>query len=460
SVGRAIRSQRIGQGFESPYLHHSYFLAAKLHRRQKFSKVRDRKIMSRPIEIAITGIGVVCPLGWEPESILAGVKANRSCLELTDIGLNEPVYFGGISGAFLETLNAFLDELNEPFGQLARVDPGLLYGMFATHQALNDAGLLLPETLPRDRVGLTSTSSKGFLRCFLEYHTEMQHGAGFRSPTSASATFLRGFFPTTLSEWTSKTYGFTGPCLASSAACATGLVSLILGCQLIEDGVADVVLAGSAECTRNALTLAGFLNMGAFSPHRCLPFHRARSGFNAGEGAAIFVLERLDHAETRGAKPLALVRGMDYRSEAYHITAVEPASTTAEYAVTKTLSQAQWAPSEVEYINAHGTGTPLNDRAEAQLIRKVFGKSAPWVSSLKAHIGHLLGASASVELAVSLIALRAGFIPPTFGLDDPDPECELRFVPADGMRQRVRRFMKFSLGFGGHIATVALEIPE
>lgn len=416
--------------------------------------------MPRASEIAITGVGVVCPLGWEREAIIAELKANRSRLELTDVGLNEPVYFGGIPPGFFEAANSFTEQLGDPFAELARVDPGLLYGMFATHRALSEAGLVSARQFTGDRVGITSTSSKGFLRCFLEAHSAWQ---AFPAPATQDlgiGELVCGFSPTTLSEWTNRRYGFTGPTIASSAACATGLVSVIFGCQLIKDGIADIVIAGSAECTRNALTLAGFINMGAFSSQRCRPFHRDRSGFNAGEGAAIFILESRQHAEARGASPLAYIRGTDYRCEAFHITAVEPASATAEYAVRRALSQAGWVPSDVEYVNAHGTGTPLNDRAEAALIRKVFGETMPWVSSLKGHIGHLLGASASVELALTLIALRAGFIPPTLELNTPDPECEMRFVPSQGKKQFVRRFMKFSLGFGGHIAVVAVEIPH
>jgi 3-oxoacyl-[acyl-carrier-protein] synthase II len=414
--------------------------------------------MQQSSPIAITGAANVCPLGWNDEEILQALMQHRSAIKLTDLGLDAPYPFASVADEFWDAFEDLGGLLGEERMRLARLDPGLAFGFFAARRALDAAKLDNFEGLHPERVACTVSSSKGFLRCYLQAHRQaMTSSSNWTLPSLG--TGVRTFLASTLGDWIAQVNGFTGPRLSTSAACATGLVSVILGCRLIQDGIADVVLAGSAEYTRNPLGLAGFVNMGAFSAGPCLPFHSKRSGFNAGEGAAVFVLERLDHALGRGVEPLALIRGADYRSEAYHITAVEPGSETAEFAVRRALERAGWSPPDVEYINAHGTGTPLNDRAEAELIRRIFAPHAPLVSSLKGHIGHLLGASAGVELALALLALRHSFVPPTLGLDDPAPECSLHFVPPEGERRRIRRFMKFSLGFGGHVAILALELP-
>ncbi|MGC8741142.1 MAG: beta-ketoacyl-[acyl-carrier-protein] synthase family protein [Candidatus Sumerlaeaceae bacterium] len=409
--------------------------------------------------VAITGVGVVCPLGYRHGQVIAALRDNETSLRLTDIGLDAEVFFGLVPNEFFRDAQELLARLPEAKQQAAKTDPGLLYGLWATRAALEQARLVIDNHCCVERVASTVSSSKGFLRCYLEEHRRLYHDVARNSGDQNVGALVESFFADTLGHWLAQIHGFCGPVLSVSAACATGLVSVLLGASLIRDGIADVVLAGSAECTRNAVAMAGFVNMGAFSSDRCRPFHRERSGFNAGEGAAVFVLESLPHALARGARALGIIRGGDFRSEAYHITAVEPGSETAEFSICNTLRKAQWQPKDVEYINAHGTGTPLNDRAEAMLIERIFGAEQPLLSSFKGHIGHLLGASASVELALALLALDAGFIPPTFGLDDPDPEFRVRFVAPSGECKQVSKFLKLALGFGGQVAVVAIERP-
>lgn len=413
--------------------------------------------------VVITGVGVVCPLGWTASTIRRELLADRHALALHEIGLEQPIWFGAVNAEFFRD-NPLLESLDPREREIATCDPGFLYGMWAAHRALADAGLTREsgESLSVDPARLASTvsSSKGFLRALLQAHRLFLGATGEQAVGGVTLADVFGCFRAdSLGHWLARHFGFTGPVLNTAAACATGLHSVILGAELIRDGVADVVLAGSAECTRNPLPLAGFYNMGALSSELCRPFHRDRSGFNAGEGAAVFVLESSEHAVARRARVLGILSGWDYRSEAYHVTAIEPGAGTAETAVRRTLAKAGWRAHEVDYINAHGTGTPLNDKAESEMIERIFGNPTPWVSSLKGHVGHLLGASASVELALTLIALDQGYIPPTARLDCPDPAFRVRFVPPGGLKQHIQRFLKFSLGFGGHVAIVAIERP-
>jgi 3-oxoacyl-[acyl-carrier-protein] synthase II len=401
-------------------------------------------------------VGAATPLGCSRAAILAGFRAGETALRREDIGLDVPLWFGRVASDVEDLAGKALEFLPENEREFARVEPGLVYGIVAAGAALQDAGFDSGPFADPWRVASTVSSSKGFLRNFLRAHAILLASG----PGSDGIGELLARFPAdTLNRLLARKHGFSGPLLCYPAACATGANSVIGAADLLRDGIADVVLAGSSECTANAVNLASFYNMGALSADISRPFHRHRNGFNAGEGAAIFVLERESDACRRGARVIARLCGWDYRSEAYHITAVEPGGVTTEHTIRSALRKAGWEPAEVEYINAHGTGTPLNDESEANVISRVFGAPGPLVSSLKAHIGHLLGASASVELALALIALEAGFVPPTLMLDEPDPAFRINLVPDGGVQKCVRRFMKLSLGFGGHIAALALERP-
>ncbi|GIX44281.1 MAG: beta-ketoacyl-[acyl-carrier-protein] synthase family protein [Candidatus Hydrogenedentota bacterium] len=408
--------------------------------------------------IAITGYAVASPIGCTPSSIVRSLREGKTGLQLTDVGLGQPIWYARIHDEFSQFAAEAFAQLDGAQARLVEIEPGLGYGYAVGWEAWRHAQLDSCPPANVSRVASTLSSSKGFLRTYLYAHSQMLSSSP--SPLVDSGEWLKAFSAETVGRWIAQKKGFCGPVMATPLACATGVISLIMAANLIREGVADVVLAGSAEYTANVMNLAGFLNMGALSPERTRPFHRNRSGFNAGEGAAAFIVESEGHAQARGVQPLAYLVGWDYRSEAYHITAVEPSGETAEFALRQTLRRAGWQPHDVEYINAHGTGTPLNDQAEAQVIERVFGDSCPYVSSLKAHIGHLLGASGSVELALTLAAMRVHFVPPTLGLDEPDPEFRLRFPRPAGEDVRIQRFMKFSLGFGGHVAMVALEMAS
>jgi 3-oxoacyl-(acyl-carrier-protein) synthase len=264
--------------------------------------------------------------------------------------------------------------------------------------------------------------------------------------------------------WTLATqYGFVGPRICHSTACASGLIDIMSGVRAIRDQQCDLVLAGSAEAI-DPLFAAGFQNMRVLAnsddPQRgCRPFDRQRQGFVMGEGAAMFVLERLSHALARGARIYAELLGGKMLADAHHMTGLDMESESLTRLIRDTLQRSGLQPADIGYISAHATGTPQNDVMESRGIRRALGNHADQicVSGLKAMLGHLVNASGSVELALTALALRDGFVPPTINLTDPDPECDLDCVPLIGQPRRVQTAIKLALAFGGHLVAVALR---
>lgn len=412
--------------------------------------------------IAITGVGAVSPLGWGRADSLRNIEACRTALVDTDHGHDFRCPFGAVPPEHEQHAVRLTAHMDDEEREIALTDSGLLYGFAATEEAIAEAGLPLA-TLDPSRVAVIVSASKGQLRSFCAALTLMgEKGPAPADPADARrlGQFFANFPGYSVGLQIARKYGFSGPVQCYPAACATGAYSIISAVHMLREGLIDAALAGSCESTSNVISLASFRNMGAISPQPARPFDVSRSGFSPGEGAGVFVLERESSAMRRGAPILGRVCGWDMRSEAYHVTGVETAGAVVEYAVRHALERAGWAPAAVEYINAHGTGTQLNDQTEATVIERVFGQPGPYVSSLKSTIGHLLGASASTELALTAIALDAGFIPPTVLLENPDPAFHVRFVPPQGIRARVSRYMKLSLGFGGHIGVLAIERPD
>jgi 3-oxoacyl-(acyl-carrier-protein) synthase len=251
--------------------------------------------------------------------------------------------------------------------------------------------------------------------------------------------------------------------MAHSTACSSGLVDILSAVRAIQDGQCDAALAGSAEFI-HPLFAAGFHRMGVLAYHSdpqqaCRPFDVQRQGFVMGEGAAIFVLERLSHALARRALIYAEILAGKVLADAYHVTGLDQESGALAHLISITLRRAGLQPHHVGYINAHGTGTQQNDLIEARGIRRSLGAAADTVSisATKSMLGHLVNASGSVELAITTLALRDGFLPPTLNLTHPDPECDLDCIPLVGRRLACEHALKLSIAFGGHLAAVALR---
>lgn len=323
-------------------------------------------------------------------------------------------------------------------------------------EALDDARLQ-PETLDGSRIGCFMNAHMGDTRW-----VDQQVGL---IPTDDPTTvpWCEQFLPNSACEELANRYGLYGPRLAYSTACASSLVSVLSAVRSIRDGQCDLALAGGADAI-DPLFAAGFRQMRVLAddedPQRaCRPFDQDRHGFVLGEGAGMLVLERLSHAQQRGAKIYAEIKSCVALAEAHHVTSLEADSEALTVLIREALRKAGLQPEDIGYINAHGTGTEQNDLVEMRGIRRALGRAADriCVSSLKAMLGHMINAAGGVELALTVLAMRDGFAPPTLNLTNPDPELTFDGLPLVGRRTRFQHALKLSVAFGGHLVAIALS---
>ena len=392
--------------------------------------------------IVITGIGMIASVGDRREDVWRAVRNGKSGVRWLE-GLE------GIPDGLL--IGAPVDIHPEYPGQLKVITLALQ----SASEALDDAGIDL-NNIDGDRFG-----------CAISAHMGDTSGIGGPDGTDRSELDATGYWrqmlPNTACVTVANRYGLYGPRLCHSAACASGLIDILAAVRAIEDHQCDVALAGSAEGI-HPLFAAGFHKMRVLAYHddptqACRPFDISRNGFVMGEGAAMFVLERLSHAEHRGAHIYAEVLGGRVLADAFHVTGVDAESSSLSYLISATLDKSGLAPGDIGYINVHGTGTQLNDVAETRGIRRALGPAANsiCVSSTKSILGHLVNAAGSVELAITTLALRDGFAPPTMNLTDPDPDCDLDCIPLVGRDSQFEHALKVSIAFGGSMAAVALR---
>lgn len=393
--------------------------------------------------IWITGIGLVTALGRDRESSWAGLRAGRSgARRLGDVADRDgpvgfPVSWGGASGIELRSLGVS--------GVQATADAELRGGR--GYDPLR-AATLIGMSKPRAAYARLS----------------------IRSPVPGQPTAWESFWPSTAARAAAAFHQFGGPCLAPVAACATGLVAILQAADLIRAGTCDLALCGATDASLDPLWLGAFRRMGVLArggpedgPSSLLrPWDRRRSGFLVGEGAAVLVVERAEHARARGAVPYAELAGGALHGDAYHATELDPDAANLTHLIGTALRDAEMAPSDIDYVNVHGTATRSNDPLECRALRRAFGAHADSLScsANKAQIGHLLGAAGAVELAITCLAMRDRFVPPTLNLDDPDPACDLDGTPHVGKKRPIRAALKLSLGFGGHLAAVVLRQPD
>mgnify|MGYP002625044394 CR=1 FL=1 len=331
--------------------------------------------------------------------------------------------------------------------------------LLAAREALVDARVNL-RTVDRSRFGCAISAHMGDTG-----YIENQFGLDHR-PEPNALNWWDQYFPSTACSVVTAAFGLYGPTFSHSVACASGLVDILAAVRALRDGQCDIALAGSSEAF-HPLFCAGFRKMKALAEpsdiddprQACRPFDRHRRGFVMGEGGAVFVVERLSHAVNRGAPIYAEVVDGKLVAEAHHVTGISADSEALEYSIAATLKRAKVEPKKIGYISAHGTGTVQNDVAEALGIRRALGAAADsvCVSSIKSMVGHLVNASGSVELAITALALRDGYAPPTINLTDPDPECRLDCLPLVGRMKRLEYALKTSLAFGGHTGTILLR---
>jgi 3-oxoacyl-[acyl-carrier-protein] synthase II len=304
----------------------------------------------------------------------------------------------------------------------------------------------------RIRMGCVIGTSKGGLRTFSRCLKAARDG-------SVAETWL-GFWPNAAASAVAAEFDLRGPALCPIAACATGLMSVVRGADLIREGACDVVLAGSSDASLLPIVLASYRRLGVLASGfddpatACRPFDRSRSGFVIGEGAAVLVLEGAEHASRRGAMPYAEWIGGLMAADPHDLTQLAPEPHSLTRLIADVLRTCDVTPRDLDYINLHGTATALNDVYESLAVVTALGKDAARripCSSLKGGLGHLLGAAGSIELAATVLALRDGIVPPTVNLHEPDPACHLDYTPLVSRRQPLRTALKLSLGFGGHL---------
>ncbi len=404
--------------------------------------------------VVVTGMGALTPVGNDVDTMWASLVAGKS-------GIAPVTHF---DASDFETRIAGEVKDFDPVALLGRkearrMDRFTQLAMAATGQALEDSGLkITPDNTLRVAV-IMGSGVGGVSTIVDEVHVLRDRG-----PNRISPFLVPMMLQDTAPGMVAITYGIRGPNMAVVSACATGTNVIGEAAEMIRHGRVDAAVAGSSEAGIIPLAMAGFNSMGAMSRHNdepekaSRPFDKNRDGFVASEGAGVLILEALEHALERGASIYAEVIGYGSSADAYHITAPEENGAGAAAAMRMALDQAGLPPSDIDYLNAHGTSTQLNDKSETAAIKTVFGEAAYDVpiSSTKSMIGHLLGAAGTVEAIACVKVLQEGIIPPTINYETPDPECDLDYVPNTARRKVVRRAMSNSFGFGGHNACIIL----
>jgi 3-oxoacyl-[acyl-carrier-protein] synthase II len=338
------------------------------------------------------------------------------------------------------------------------------YSIAAAAQAMAQSGLKAGENVNGERLGVYIGSGIGGMQTYV---TETRKSIE-RGPEKVSPHFIPMMIANMASGQVAIAHGAEGPCLPVMTACATSTNAIGEAFHAIKAGYADAIIAGGSEAAICPLSIGGFTNCMALSTQEdpllaSLPFDRRRGGFVMGEGAGVLVLESETNAKARGAIILAEICGYGNTCDAYHVTAPSPEATASARAIKLALMEAGYQEGESLYINAHGTGTALNDVSETVAIKKALGEEAArraLVSSTKSMTGHMLGAAGAAECIAAVLALREGVIPPTIGLTEPDPDCDLDYVPLTARKARCDMALSISLGFGGHNGCVALRRVE
>ncbi|MBR0324573.1 MAG: beta-ketoacyl-ACP synthase II [Selenomonadales bacterium] len=408
--------------------------------------------------VVITGIGAVTPIGIGKDAFWNALIEGKSGVgPITRFDVSE--YTTKIAGEVSDfVVTDFIDKK-----EAKRMDRSTQYAVAASKLAIDDAKLDL-EAEDRERIGvIIGTGIGGMEALYDQYKVLFAKG-----PSRISPFLVPMMIGNMASGMTSIQFGLQGPSSCVVTACATGTNSIGDAARAIKYGDADVMLAGGTEAPISPAALAGFGSMKALStrndePERASrPFDKDRDGFVMGEGAGVIVLESLEHALARGAHIYAELAGYAYNSDAYHITAPAPGGVMAAKAMRQALKDGGIEPNEVDYINAHGTSTGLNDKNETMAIKEVFGDHAYElaVSSIKSMTGHLLGAAGGVECIAAAMTIDQGIIPPTINYETPDEGLDLNYVPNVAEKREVRVALSNSLGFGGHNATLALKKYE
>jgi len=406
--------------------------------------------------VVVTGLGVICPIGNRAESAWSNAIAGRSGIRLIQEfdTSNFTTKFAGIVNEF--DISEFIS-----VKEARKCDRFIQYGIAAAAEAIRNAGLLETSHLVPERVGVSIGSGIGGIGTIENNHTILTQSG----PRRISPFFIPGTIVNMASGYVSIQHGYKGPNLAVATACTTGTHSIGLAMRCIEFGDADVMIAGGAEHASTPLGMGGFSAARALStrndsPEKASrPWDCDRDGFVLGDGAGVLVLEELAHARQRGAPILAEIIGFGMSSDAFHITRPAEGGVGAAASMKNAMHNAQVLPSDIQYINAHGTSTVAGDVEETLAIKSVFQEYSKQlaVSSTKSMTGHLLGAAGAVEAIFTVLAIRDQIAPPTINLDNPGEGCDLDYVPNEARSMSIQLALSNSFGFGGTNGTLIFK---
>jgi len=401
--------------------------------------------------VVVTGLGILSPIGNTVDEAWHSCIEGKSGITAVDIGLeNNPVKIGGRLKDFYP--EDFLDAK-----EVRRIDPFIQYGIIAANQSIDNSGIL-ESNIDLTKVGVNFGAGIGGIDT-IEKNKILLEEKGYKK---VSPFFVPGSIVNMISGLVSIKHGFMGPNTSVVTACSTGNHCIGTAARSIACGEADVMIAGGAEMASTPLSIAGFISARALSLNSnpeaaSRPWDIDRDGFVLSDGAGSLVLEEYEHAKARGANIHAEVIGFGTSSDAYHMTAPPEDGRGAALAMSNAINDAEINLSEIDYINAHGTSTPLGDIAETIALKKVFKDAVPQISSTKSMTGHTLGAAGAIESIFCIKSINRGIIPPTINLENPDPLCDLNYTPLVSTEKEVTVAMNNSFGFGGTNSTLVFK---
>lgn len=405
--------------------------------------------------VVITGLGAITPIGIGKDEYWNSLVSGKSGIgSITRFDTSE---FNSKIGAEVKDFEAsdYIDKK-----EARRMDRFSQFAVAASKLALEDSKIDL-ESTDLNRVGVVVGAGIGGMETLEKEFTKMKD----RGPSRVSPLFIPMMISNMAPGQISMAFGLKGTSMAITTACASGTHAIGESFRMIKDGKVDIIVAGGSEAAITPISVAGFCSMKALSTRNddpenaSRPFDKERDGFVMGEGAGILILESLEHALARGANIYGEVVGYGSTSDAFHITQPDPEAKGATRAMAMAIEEASIEPTEVGYINAHGTSTYFNDKLETLAIKNVFGDYAKDIniSSTKSMTGHLLGAAGGIEAIATTLALKEGTIPPTINYENPDEECDLNYTPNKAVKRDINYALSNSLGFGGHNASILIK---
>jgi len=404
--------------------------------------------------VVITGVGVVSPIGNNVSDFNNSLKNGVN--GINDITLFDKEKSSIKIAAEVKNLdfNSFIDKK-----ELNKMDRFTQFAVIASDQAVESSNLNSYKSLDKERVGVIIGSGIGGISTLTEQHIRLQ-----KSPKRVSPFFIPSLISDIAAGHVSIKYGFKGPNYGLVSACATGTHAIGDAYRMIQYGDSDVIITGGTEASVHPLAIAGFANMRALSKNpnyndACRPFDLNRDGFVLGEGSGVIVLEEYEHALKRNANILCEIVGYAATGDAFHLTSPAPNGEGAARSMQLALNDAKISCNSIDYINAHGTSTPYNDKFETAAIRSTFKKYADTISisSTKSMTGHLLGAAGAVEAISCILSIKNGYVPPTINYQTPDPDCNLNYTPNKLVYKDIVYAMSNTFGFGGHNSTIIFK---